>query len=40
MGGMLQQNGASPMMQQPTDAAEPMMMWGDEQADKPDSWYL
>merc|ERR1719440_439709 len=42
MGGMLQMPGeAEAMMQRPTDAAEPMMMWGDEQqADTTDTWYL
>ena len=41
--GMLQMpTAAQPLAQRPTNAAEPMILWGDEQqpGDTPDSWYL
>lgn len=39
--GMLQMpNEAAPLAQRPTDAAEPMMLWGEEPGDGMDSWHL
>jgi len=40
-GGMLQMpSGDQPLAQQPTDAAQPMMLWGDEQVGPQDTWHL
>ena len=40
-GGMLQMPSESqPLAQRPTNAAEPMMLWGDEQVSPQDTWHL